>query len=144
LPSRVREEAASNKATEACRSDYRTEASDAGQIIIRSLICGTIQELLSQGYFTRLLSRMPSFYIPSFLEARTRPEMAIFNLSIRPIVGQEDTAWLRKIAYDTRCKLTNKRTGGNSIGTGDGYSLDDDDNKSDEARSQPGAREQRA
>ena len=37
--------------------------------------------------------------------------MAIFHLSIRPISRAKGHSAVAQIAYDTRCKLTNERTG---------------------------------
>jgi hypothetical protein len=37
--------------------------------------------------------------------------MAIFHLSIRPISRAKEHSAVGQIAYDTRCKLTNERTG---------------------------------
>jgi hypothetical protein len=52
---------------------------------------------------------MPSFSF-FFLQARTRPEMAIFYLSISPISRAKGRTVVAYIAYDTRCNLTNERT----------------------------------
>ena len=37
--------------------------------------------------------------------------MAIFHISIRPISRAKGHSAFAQIAYDTRCKLTNERTG---------------------------------
>ena len=37
--------------------------------------------------------------------------MAIFHLSIRPISRAKGHSAVAQVAYDTRCKLTNERTG---------------------------------
>jgi MobA/MobL family len=48
----------------------------------------------------------------SFLEARKRYcDMAIFHLSIRPISRAKGHSAVAQVAYDTRCKLTNERSG---------------------------------
>ena len=50
----------------------------------------------------------------AFLSYKPRdvaPKMAIFHLSIRPISRAKGHSADAQIAYDTRCKLTNERTG---------------------------------
>ena len=50
----------------------------------------------------------------SFLSYRPEDvvhDMAIFHLSIRPISRAKGHSAVAQVAYDTRCKLTNERTG---------------------------------
>jgi MobA/MobL family len=53
--------------------------------------------------------RAPAFL--SYKPGCVAPKMAIFHLSIRPISRAKGHSAVAQIAYDTRCKLTNDRTG---------------------------------
>ena len=53
--------------------------------------------------------RAPAFL--SYKPGNVALKMAIFHLSIRPISRAKGHSAVAQIAYDTRCKLTNERTG---------------------------------